>query len=84
MNNYENSLIANDTYSTLLHVRCVIVFLQDFYCLSDIPGKRPPQHTQDEVYTGLFFIMQAMEQALAFEMTRVESHGAEDKSEKNK
>jgi len=73
MNHDENTLIATDTYTTLMHVRCLIVFLQDFYCLSEIPQKRPPKEVSEEVYTGLYFVMQLMNQALAHEMKRIDA-----------
>lgn len=72
MTNENNTLVATDTYTTLLHIRCLVVFLQDFYCLSDIPHRRPPKELNEEVYTGLYFVMQTINQALSYEMRRID------------
>jgi len=80
MNSDENTLIATDTYTTLTHVRCLIVFLQDFYCLSDIPHKRPPKELREEIYTGIYFILQLIDQALIYELKRISEQKKPDKS----
>jgi len=72
MHSSDNPLIATDTYTTLLHAKSVISFLQDFYCLGDIPGKKPPRCIDEEVYTGLYFIMNMLNQALSFEIERLQ------------
>ncbi len=72
MNDYENPLIASDTYTTLINVKSVTVLLQEYYCLSDIPGKKPPSNFNEELYMGLFFVMHILGQALTFEISRLE------------
>jgi len=84
MKHDENTLVATDTYTTLMHIRCLIIFLQDFYCLSDIPGKRPPKELHEEVYTGIYFVMQLINQALASEMARIKQQEKQTKADSSK
>jgi hypothetical protein len=80
MNNPDNPLVSFNTYHTLSHVRSVIAFLQSYYCLSDTQDKQPPKDIDEEVNTGLVFILTTVGQALAFEMARIESLKQDNKT----
>lgn len=73
MTDSKNPLISFNTYETLSHVNSVISFLQSYYCLNEIPEKRPPENFDEEVYTGLYHVLSTMGQAVAFEMDRLQT-----------
>ena len=72
MTELTNPLIDDDLHNTLHRVRCVIAFLKEFYCLSDIPGKKPLSGFREELYTGIFFTLLSVDQALLFAMKQLE------------
>ena len=73
----KSALIGCDTYTTLLNVRSVVAVLKEFYCLNDIPGKKPPPSVSPELFTGLYFILDNIDEALAYEMGRISGDGGE-------
>ena len=67
----KNPLIGHDTHTTLSYARSVIMVLKEFYCLNNIPGKKPPPSVSPELFTGLYFILDNIDEALAYEMRRI-------------
>lgn len=66
MPTYKNPLIQNDSADTLYNLRSILAVLQEFYCAKDIADREQEEIT----YTGLFWILKCVDNALAFEEER--------------
>lgn len=74
MTEHTNPLIHDDPRDTLAFTRSVLAVLKEFYCLNDIPSREPPAGVQAELYTGLFYILQSIDDAIAHEIERWEKY----------
>jgi hypothetical protein len=71
MNTYRNPLIQNDTIDTLTHIEKVITFLQDYHLVNSLP-EAPAQ--QVDTHSGLFWVLSYVNQAIEFEVERLNKH----------
>ncbi len=68
MNTYRNPLIQDNPADTLSNIGQVITFLQDYHLSSSEPDS--PQ--QSDVHSGLFWVLRSVNQAVEFELARLE------------
>lgn len=68
MNTYRNPIIQDNPVDTLTNIEQVITFLQDYHLSSSQPDS--PQ--QSDSHSGLFWVLQSVNQAIEFELARLE------------
>ena len=70
MNTYRNPLIQDNPADTLTNIEQVISLLQDYHLVSSQPDS--PQ--QSDTHSGLFWVLQSVNQAVKFELARLNKY----------
>ena len=69
MNTYQNLLIQHDTIDTLANIEKVIKFLYEYHLASS----HPDSTVQEDTHSGLFWILRSIDQALEYEIKKMET-----------
>ncbi len=69
MNTYRNPLIQDNPADTLTNIEQVINFLQDYH----LTHSQPDSPQQSDTHSGLFWVLRSVNQAIEFELERLDT-----------
>lgn len=69
MNTYRNPLIEQSPIDTLMNIEQVVTFLEDYHLINS----QPDAPDQANTHNGLFWILRTVNQAIEFEIERMDS-----------
>lgn len=70
MDTYQNLLIQNDTIDTLANIEKVIKFLYEYH----LANSHPEATEQEDIHSGLFWVLRGIGQALEYELEKLEGN----------